>query len=91
MAAAIPAIPLPAPLILLLAVADPGFAKGRGADHGESRARVYNRVWGGELPGSRGRASGGGQSAAKSFLPTFNLHTKEGPRVNDLNDRSPHI
>ena len=78
-------------------MADPGFAKGGGADHGEraERSASLNGGLGAEPPaGSRGRAPGGGSGGEaplklKSFC-TF-LCKKKWPKVKDLSENLPRV
>jgi len=66
-------------MLCLRALVDLGFAKGGGMDHGQREARVCN---GG--PGRAGRAPSG--STGRAWKLFVHFHTKERPKVKDLNE-----
>jgi len=70
-------------------VADPGFAKGGRADHGERAEREPKRGLGAEPPaGSRGRALGGGQGA-KPPEAFCHFSYQKWPKIKYLNENLP--
>jgi len=69
--------------------ADPGFAKGSRADHGERAEREpITEVWGRSPQLGPGAEPHGGNQKGK-MKAFVHVHTKEGPKVRptDLNDR----
>lgn len=68
-------------------MANPGFAK-KGTDHSKCGTRAYNSDLEVELPArsrSRGESTGKGPLKLKKHLA--NIHTKQEPKVEDLNEK----